>query len=288
MDKIRKYMDKKTTNSIPVYYEQKFRTPLKNEKAMGLWIDRIGARRDYEDTLRMRVLGQYAAVYVESGNGWFVSPQTGKITLKAGQVFFIFPQEPCCYRPVKNWFQRWIVWSGPESQTLENLGYISKNRRIINHAGGIFVPAFEKLSAVMHREDAAAVLERKTVLLEMLLGLLKAAESDGFIRKSADPMQKAVEMIMAEADNMPESPAIARRLHISTTHFRRLFRKYTGSSPTQFHRSLQITRAKQMLSSGMTIKQTAGLLGYKDVFYFMRIFKKTTGLPPGKFIRSAL
>ena len=51
-----------------------------------------------------------------------------------------------------------------------------------------------------------------------------------------------------------------------------------------FITSLRISRAKQLLAEGKSIKEVAALVGYSDVFYFMRIFKKVTGITPGQFV----
>ena len=50
---------------VRIYNEERFRTPLAGEQALGLWVDRVGWRQG--DTLRpaeFRVLGQYAAVAI--------------------------------------------------------------------------------------------------------------------------------------------------------------------------------------------------------------------------------
>ena len=79
---------------------------------------------------------------------------------------------------------------------------------------------------------------------------------------------------------------MAARVHLSPTHFRRLFREQTGRTPLRFIIAQRIAAAKRLLASGRSIKETAFAVGYEDVFYFMRVFRKEAGIPAGAFIRT--
>ena len=72
--------------------------------------------------------------------------------------------------------------------------------------------------------------------------------------------------------------------NLSVTHFHRLFRKHTGRSPTEFIKAQRISRSKQLLMGGSSIKSAGAKVGYTDPHYFMRVFKKTTGQSAGHFI----
>jgi AraC-like DNA-binding protein len=78
---------------------------------------------------------------------------------------------------------------------------------------------------------------------------------------------------------------LASECNLSPTHFRRIFDKYTGSSPKEFILSMKISKAKQLLSEGKSIKEVAELSGFNDIFYFMRAFKKMSGITAGRFNR---
>ena len=68
---------------------------------------------------------------------------------------------------------------------------------------------------------------------------------------------------------------------MSETYFRRIFRKTKGVSPGTYIRNLKITRAKELLDSGMySVSETAELSGFSDASYFSREFKKEVGISP--------
>jgi len=70
----------------------------------------------------------------------------------------------------------------------------------------------------------------------------------------------------------------------SRFHFARLFKKTTGVSPWNYALQLKIDKAKELLlSTGRSVKEVAGEVGFDDPNYFCRIFRKKTGVPPSRF-----
>jgi AraC-like DNA-binding protein len=77
---------------------------------------------------------------------------------------------------------------------------------------------------------------------------------------------------------------LANHFNVGYSYFRQMFRKYTGISPTQYHLSLRIQKAKDLLvSTEMSLKEIALELGFETYFYFSRIFKDKTGKSPMEF-----
>lgn len=74
---------------------------------------------------------------------------------------------------------------------------------------------------------------------------------------------------------------LSRMCHVSETSFRRLFHQYAGISPLEYRNKLKITRAIDLLRTGMfTVNQVAEELGFSDASYFSRAFRKATGVTP--------
>lgn len=72
-------------------------------------------------------------------------------------------------------------------------------------------------------------------------------------------------------------------LTLSRDHARRLFKEHMGMSPVQYLIDLRMTRAKELLQMGFTVKETADKVGLQDQYYFSRLFKKTQGVSPSEF-----
>lgn len=84
-----------------------------------------------------------------------------------------------------------------------------------------------------------------------------------------------------------ESPSVvelARDHSMSVRHFSRLFRRSTGQTLRDFAASVQIEKAKTLLSQKkMLIKQVAYQCGFKSTTAFSFAFRRGTGLTPQQF-----
>lgn len=79
---------------------------------------------------------------------------------------------------------------------------------------------------------------------------------------------------------------LAEMCNVSEIYFRKLFKEYSGISPTQFKTEKLIMRAKQCLASeGKSIQETAYSLGFSDIAYFCRVFKKKVGMTAGEWAK---
>ena len=75
---------------------------------------------------------------------------------------------------------------------------------------------------------------------------------------------------------------IAASAGFSKYYFLRLFKDRTGYTVTQYLNLLRCDRARQLLRSGCTVKETAALCGFENSSYFIKVFKTQTGISPGE------
>jgi AraC-like DNA-binding protein len=77
---------------------------------------------------------------------------------------------------------------------------------------------------------------------------------------------------------------LSKRVRLSPTRLRQLFKKETGRSPMQYLRDLRMQRAEHLLrSTFLSVKEVAFVSGVKDVSNFVRDFKKRCGQTPKQF-----
>ena len=276
-------MDKKNNKKTEIIKSEIFRTPLGIEKDLGLWVDRIGESVSSDKPEKLRILGLYAAVYVEKGEGYYISGTSSAKNVKAGDVMIVYPKIPTRYYPEDEWKSLWIVWGGPEAERLEKTGYLKEV--IVHDRAESVKKAYMALFRIKSREDIESVLERKKILIQMILDLYKSSKEKTVASQNEIVMGKLIDRITENPCRDYSIVKLASECNMSPTHFRRIFDKYTGSSPKEFILSLKISRAKQLLSEGKSIKEAAELAGFNDIFYFMRAFKKMTGVTAGRFNR---
>ena len=77
---------------------------------------------------------------------------------------------------------------------------------------------------------------------------------------------------------------IAQLCHMTATYFRKLFKEYSGISPTQFRIQKKLETAKSLLlTSDMTVSEISDYLGFENVSYFSKLFKKYEKISPSKY-----
>lgn len=74
---------------------------------------------------------------------------------------------------------------------------------------------------------------------------------------------------------------LAEKFNMSESHFRKLFKDFTGLSPVEYRNGLRIEHAKALLSRNtVSVSEVALAVGIEDQFYFSRIFKEQEGVSP--------
>ena len=77
---------------------------------------------------------------------------------------------------------------------------------------------------------------------------------------------------------------IAENCKLSTSHFSKLFRDYTGITPYDYLKKIRLTNAKRMLlESDNLVKQISIDVGMPSVNHFIVAFKEETGMSPEVF-----
>ena len=101
-----------------------------------------------------------------------------------------------------------------------------------------------------------------------------------------DSIQEVKEYI---ADHLGESLSVrllADNVHMSTSHFSRIFKQQTGYSPYDYVLLSRLNRAKDLLQkSNLTIAGIAYETGFNSESNFIYFFTESEGISPGKFRR---
>lgn len=98
---------------------------------------------------------------------------------------------------------------------------------------------------------------------------------------------KRAELMLKDLSAPLSISAVASSFNMSTEHFIRSFKAYSGITPLAYRLNYALTVAKQLLSgSDMSIGEIATACGYRDALHFSRAFKKHVGLSPRAYRRS--
>ena len=157
--------------------------------------------------------------------------------------------------------------------TLPHLGVLTDYSRLIVQ---------EKLASHAHRQTIIDALMR--ALLYSLAGQLQASPNGN----ESHRYYYALKELRLELMNAPcqkwETAQLAKRLHLSVSHFQHLYKQFFGTTCMQDLISARIEHAKlQLRLSDMSVSSLALFCGYENELHFMRQFKKRTGMTPSQY-----
>lgn len=102
----------------------------------------------------------------------------------------------------------------------------------------------------------------------------------------SDPVEQAIFYMQENMDQCLKVEDMAHHVKLSESHFTKVFRNKTGSSPIEYFINLKMQEAVRLLTQkSLRIKEVANQLGYNDPYYFTRIFTKRFGSSPGTYIK---
>ena len=95
---------------------------------------------------------------------------------------------------------------------------------------------------------------------------------------------EAIEYLTCNFKEQPDLDDVAKRIHLSTFHFQRLFTEWAGVSPKKFLQFLTIEYAKSILREGQSnLLDTAFETGLSGTGRLHDLFIKIEGMTPGEY-----
>ncbi len=170
-------------------------------------------------------------------------------------------------------------------------------------AGGLWAPdAASPLIAVPHPEKylhtmheimtlvrlPGATSPRAVLMFEdLLLQIHEAAKAESrHIPHQSERLKTLVRQISSAPEKVWDFEAEADKFHVTSIHFRRIFKEITGLPPQQFLIQNRLSKAAELLkSTSEPIKKIAALSGWENVFYFSRLFRQKYYISPLQYRR---
>ena len=121
-----------------------------------------------------------------------------------------------------------------------------------------------------------------------IIGLVLSAQ----LNRGAEPdvtgekIKTAISIMNRNVNEEIDLIQIASDLNMSYSHFRKEFKKRTGTSPNQYFQNLKMKSAKNMIfSTNLPVKEICYRLGYSSPEYFTNQFRKHVGKTPMEYRR---
>jgi AraC-like DNA-binding protein len=254
------------------------------------WLNR-GVHPHDCSLVRKRFNNSYGITYLHQGAVSYRFNSQAEMLLEAPVVWIYFPGPLFTYGALKDstWHNRFINFTGPRVKKYIETGLfpareqppvfkISQPER--------FKASFEELYEYLERPVRNE--NRSVYLLEGLLLQLNEERNSQTLK---DGLQnRKILKIYEEIQNEPEAEwdfkFESERLKMSYSHFRRLFKQSSGTSPMQLVIRCRLEKAaKLMVKTDKSMDEIASESGIEDIHYFSRLFKKYFFMPPGKYRR---
>jgi AraC-like DNA-binding protein len=237
---------------------------------------------------RGRILHEYQVIYITSGGGCFNDKINGRVDLKAGDIFILFPGVWHSYQPDKEtgWKEYWVGFAGQHADRLfrnklfdpqKPIYHIGLNEEIIGD--------FEQIVQLC-REQTPGFQIRLGALVLLLLAHIHASEISSHVSNTDNQLIQTARTVMQHhLDAGIETEQIAEEMGIDYTYLLKIFRKHTGLTPYQYFLQLRIHRAKELLADQeLSIKTISAMMNFENQYYFSRLFKRKTGFSPSQWI----
>ncbi len=242
----------------------------------------------YFDMDRGRVLNEYQMLYLMEGEGFFQSSHIDKVSIKAGDIFLLFPGEWHSYGPLpdSHWKSYWIGFKGRNMDDRVKAGFLSPEKPIYHVGYSAVIETLYKRAYEAAIEEAAYSQQVMAGIVNYLIGIMYSLERNKEFSKN----QQQVDMINRARLRIRESleadltiQQVAEDLGVSYSNFRKLFKEYTGLSPATYQQELRLQRAKELLTTtDYSIKEIAYRLNFESPDYFSSKFKAKMGIKPSE------
>lgn len=141
---------------------------------------------------------------------------------------------------------------------------------------------FKALFDQINRYNSAPLVcngKIKSIVYDILFRLSEDVRED--IRDKYAIISKGIEYLENDVRQELQISEIAELCNVSEVYFRKLFKEYSGSSPSEYRIKTKIHKVKAFLkTTNLTIAEIAERLNFTDASYLIKIFRELEGITP--------
>ena len=223
--------------------------------------------------------------FVASGKGVFIC-QNQKFAVRAGQCFFIYPDEESFYQADQKepWHYAWVGFRGRQALALIAQAGFSPKQRVYTASDA--QEAWKTLEIMRH--DAKTLRLNQLALVGSLLRFLSlvapAHDPDSTILPSRQYCEKALWFMEGRFDRDVSIQETADFVGLSRSHLYRVMMAEYGCSPKEMLMRIRMRRAEQLLmETSLTLDEFALRVGLRTGAQLGAAFRAAHGTSPGQY-----
>ncbi|REE87450.1 AraC-like DNA-binding protein [Paenibacillus taihuensis] len=263
-------------------------TPNDLDKENAIWPVRGGVtetRRGY--SAGPKSIESYSLHAVREGSILLEYDDGKSATLKAGDVFCLFPMRTYTYRAIEGEplpQMSWIVIDGPGAERLLALAGLSCARPFSSQK---WKPEAERaingLLGLMRggETDAVVLTLEMQSLLYRLFAAVCGSVPNARPQETSDWVKRSMAYIQYHAFEGITVQQAAKAAGMNRTYYSVAFAEKTGKSPSDYITQVRLDKAKRLLAeTDASITEVAYTTGYSSLYAFTRTFKNRFSITP--------
>ena len=140
---------------------------------------------------------------------------------------------------------------------------------------------FDRIFELLDNSFDNRNLEITNIKLHEFISNFIYAQEMNLVGVEQDKITKSIAFMKKNIGEQFSIKELAEQQNLSVTHYSRMFRVKTGTSPNLYQSELKIQKSCQYLYfTDRSIKEICVELGFRDPYYFSRLFKKLMGVSP--------
>jgi len=239
----------------------------------------------FHDRERKFGASQYILLYCTEGKG-IIHLQDKKIELKPNTYFIIPKNTPHHYKSSQEdpWSIYWVHFIGEYADLIYNR-YMEKAVDLLSLPfDERRIAAFDEIFNLLENSFEIRDLEIINIKLKEFISSFIYYKEINPTFQDDDIVSGSIAFMKKNLGSLLSVEELATQQLLSVSHYSRLFRKKTGSSPNQYFNKLKIQKSCQYLYfSDRNVKEICVELGFDDPYYFSRLFKKLMGISPANY-----
>lgn len=239
-----------------------------------------------------RILGDYIALWLESGAGVVEAAGLGRTELRPGTCLFLPPGVWHRYRPDPKigWVERWVCVNGHYMHHLSRQG-VFPTRALLRPI--VDPEALEPMFMRLGREGARGGWRAAALALALLALLTEEPEPRTQAWPDTDApaadalVRTVVDFIWSNCHRRLDIGGLAKRFGISRRALERRFATAWNRSVAREITRARVSRGRDLLAQpGMTVKEAGYAAGFGGPRRFIEAHRRLLGSTPGKIRRA--
>jgi|LSQX01.2.fsa_nt_gb AraC-like DNA-binding protein len=167
-----------------------------------------------------------------------------------------------------------------ENRALGKQNKIDGNTVLKHEINNYFSLIKDALEANNHHTEILV----KTLLVQMLIKIEDTLDlSKNYY--SNEKVSAIIRYISENLDSELNYETLSRIVFVSKNYLHRLFKQQTGFTLSEYIKIKRISKAKELLSKGISSTAVAHMVGFSDYSSFFRAFKSLADISPSEYIK---